>query len=142
MTTTQAFWDEIATGTTLPELVKVPTPMQLFMFSAVTWNRHLIHYNTEFALSDGLRNVAVHRALIGGFLAQMLADWVGERGSVATLEWSVRGSAAIEQPLTLGGTVTGKRELDRRRLVDCEIWAQNHEGQTIAPGTATLALED
>ena len=34
------------------------------MVSAVTWNRHLIHYNTEFAISDGLKNVAVHRALI------------------------------------------------------------------------------
>jgi hydroxyacyl-ACP dehydratase HTD2-like protein with hotdog domain len=141
MSTTQGFWDEITEGGELPELVKHPSPQQLFMFSAVTWNRHLIHYNTEFAISDGLQNVAVHRALIGGFLAQMLSDWVAEHGSVQSVQWTVRGSAAIDQPLKLAGRVTGKREADGQRLVDCEIWAENHEGQVIAPGTATVRVE-
>jgi hydroxyacyl-ACP dehydratase HTD2-like protein with hotdog domain len=114
--------------------------MQLFMFSASTWNRHLIHYNTEFAISDGLENVAVHRALIGGFFAQMLADWLGEAGAIVNLSWSVRGSAAINRPLTLRGEVVEKREEGGERLLACEVRAENHLGETIAPGTALVRL--
>lgn len=133
-------WDSVAVGDEVPELVKHPTPMQLFMFSATTWNRHLIHYNTEFAVSDGLKNVAVHRALIGGFLAQMLTDWLGDSGQIVNVTWSVRGSAAIEQPLTLRGEVTEKREEGGERLLACDIRGVNHEGDTIAPGTALVRL--
>lgn len=133
-------WDAVEVGDQIDPLVKRPTPMQLFMFSASTWNRHLIHYNTEFAISDGLQNVAVHRALIGGFLAQMLSEWVGEAGRIANISWSVRGSAAINRPLTLRGEVVEKREEDGRRLLACEIRAENHENQTIAPGTAVLQI--
>jgi hydroxyacyl-ACP dehydratase HTD2-like protein with hotdog domain len=133
-------WDSVEIGDQVLDLVKRPSPMQLFMFSASTWNRHLIHYNTEFAISDGLKNVAVHRALIGGFLGQMLSEWLGDTGTIANLSWSVRGSAAIERPLTLRGTVTDKREEDGERLILCDVWAENHVGETIAPGTAILRL--
>lgn len=130
----------IEEGMPIPALVKVPTPMQLFMFSAATWNRHLIHYNTEFAASDGLANVAVHRALIGGFLAQMLTDWIGDDGDIATLEWSVRGSAAINEPLSCKGTVTSMQSSGDDQLVTLEIWAENHRGEKIAPGNAEVRL--
>lgn len=140
MTDASLSWDAVEVGDQIAPLVKHPTPMQLFMFSASTWNRHLIHYNTEFAIADGLQNVAVHRALIGGFLAQMLSEWVGEAGQIANLSWSVRGSAAIDRPLTLRGEVVEKREEDGRRLLACEIRAENHEHKTIAPGSAVLSL--
>jgi acyl dehydratase len=133
-------WDGVAVGDQIPPLVKHPTPMQLFMFSASTWNRHLIHYNTEFAISDGLKNVAVHRALIGGFLAQMLSDWLGDAGTIGNIGWSVRGSAAIDRPLTLRGEVVEKREEDGQRLLACQIRAENHENETIAPGTALVRI--
>lgn len=127
-------------GEEIPPLVKTPTPMQLFMFSASTWNRHLIHYNTEFAISDGLTNVAVHRALIGGFLSQMLTDWLGEAGRITCLSWTVRGSAAIERPLALRGKVVEKRVDDGDLLLACEVWAENDAGEPIAPGTAVVQL--
>lgn len=133
-------WDALHEGEEIPPLVKHPSPMQLFTFSAVTWNRHLIHYSHEFAVGDGLANVAVHRALIGGFLAQMLGDWLGEAGTIRSLSWSVRGSAAIDQPLTLRGKIAEKLVEGDERVVRCEIWAENHEGTTIAPGTALVHL--
>lgn len=139
-TTTIANWDAIRVGDELPPLVKTPTPMRLFMFSAVTWNRHLIHYNTEFAVSDGLQNVAVHRALLGGFLAQLLSDWLGDAGRLVTLDWSVRGNAAINEPVTCKGTVKDKRIDEGRRLVDCDVLVENHTGNVIVPGTAVVEL--
>jgi hydroxyacyl-ACP dehydratase HTD2-like protein with hotdog domain len=140
MATRMLSWDGMDEGAEIPALVKHPSPMQLFMFSATTWNRHLIHYNTEFAISDGLQNVAVHRALIGGFFSQMLSDWLGQAGTIRTLAWSVRGSAAIDKPLTCRGKLLERRLDGDERLVSCEVWAENHEGETIVPGTALLQL--
>jgi len=128
-------WEQLVPGDPMRELVKVPTPMQLFMFSAVTWNRHLIHYNTEFARADGLKHVAVHRALIGGMLAQMISEWIGDDGAIQSLEWSVRGSAEVNRPLKLVGHVTGKRQVDDDLLVDCDVRAEDEQGNVIAPGT-------
>lgn len=133
-------WDGVVEGTPIPELMKIPSPMQLFMFSAVTWNRHLIHYSSEFAIRDGLKNVAVHRALLGGFLAQMLTNWLGAAGEVAKIEWNVRGSAAIDKPLTCRGTITGKRVDGGRRFIDLDVWVENHEGELIVPGKAVVRL--
>ena len=38
----------------LPELRVLPTPMQIFMFSAITWNRHHIHYSADAARAEGV----------------------------------------------------------------------------------------
>ena len=130
-------WEEIEEGHGIPALVKKPTYMQLFMFSAITWNRHLIHYNSEFAHHDGLKDVAVHRALMGSFLAQMLTDWLSEAGRVAKIEWSVRGGAAPGDTLTCRGRVLSKKIESGEKLVECEVWIEK-DGETIVPGKATV----
>ena len=129
---------EINEGYEMPSLTKKPTNMQLFMFSAITWNRHLIHYNREFAQSDGLPDVATHRALIGNFLAQMLTNWLGEAGKITKVEWSVRGNAVPGDSLTCRGKVIRKHAEGSRKLVECEIWVENQKGDTIAPGKAEV----
>lgn len=140
MTKAQVTWDEIEEGQAIPPLEKKPSYMQLFMFSAVTWNRHLIHYNSEFAHSDGLKDVAPHRALIGSFLAQMLTAWAGESGKVSRLEWSVRGSALPGKVLTCKGKVVNKRIEGDQRIVECSVWAEDEGGTPLAPGTAIVTL--
>lgn len=135
-------WDEINEDYEIPELTKKPTYMQLFMFSAITWNRHLIHYNTEFARHDGLPDVATHRALIGNFLAQMLNDWIGEAGKIATVEWSVRATAVPGDPLTCRGKALHKRIEGTKKLVECEIWVENQRGDTIALGKGEVVFFD
>jgi hydroxyacyl-ACP dehydratase HTD2-like protein with hotdog domain len=127
-------------GDDIPELITVPTTTQLFMFSAVTWNRHRIHYDPEFARSQGLRDVAIHRGLIGNLLARVLTRWLGDAGIVRQVEWTVRGSAEVGQPLRLAGKVRGKRSDGGRTLIDCDVWAEDHEGRVVAPGTAVVEL--
>ena len=133
-------YDAIQVGDAIPSLEKKPSYMQLFMFSAITWNRHLIHYNTAFAQGDGLKDVAPHRALIGSFLGQLLSKWAGDSGRVTRLEWSVRGSALPGKVLTCKGKVVDKHVEGSRRIVECEVWAETEEGETLAPGTAVVTL--
>jgi hydroxyacyl-ACP dehydratase HTD2-like protein with hotdog domain len=133
-------WEIAKAKATIPPLIRTPSPMQLFMFSAVTWNRHLIHYNSEYAASDGFKHVAVHRALIGSFLSQMLSNWVGDRGMVSKVDWSVRGSAPPGEPITCEGRVIDTRVEGETRYIECEIWAKNSKNEIFAPGTGTVVL--
>jgi len=136
----EGFFESIQEGDEIPALTKKPTYMQLFMFSAATWNRHLIHYNTEFARHDGLKDVATHRALMGNFLAQMLSEWAGEAGRVSKVEWSVRGGAFPGDVLTCRGKVVQKSVEGKQKKVVCEIWVEKEDGNIIAPGKGEVTL--
>jgi hydroxyacyl-ACP dehydratase HTD2-like protein with hotdog domain len=140
MDKSDAFFDNVRENVEVKTLTKKPTHMQLFMFSAVTWNRHLIHYNTEFAKSDGLKEVATHRALMGSFLAQMLSDWVGDFGRVSKVEWTVRGGAFPGEVLTCKGKVLQKRAEGDEKSIECEIWIENQEGKIIVPGKGKVTI--
>lgn len=133
-------WTTASVGSPLPTLVRTPSTMQLFMFSAVTWNRHRIHYEKDFAVSDGLRDVAVHRSLLGAFLGQLLTEQTGVAARIRRLRFSVRGSAVLDQPLHCAGEVTGRRSEDGRELVECAVWIDDVTGARIVPGTATVEL--
>ena len=140
MVTTQNLWDKIDVGYEVPTLVKKPTYMQLFMFSAITWNRHLIHYNSDFAKRDGLPDVATHRALIGNFMAQMLTNWLGYAGKIKNLEWSVRATAVPGNTLHCQAKVVGKRLDTDAKIAECEISVLNQKGDLIAPGKGIVVF--
>ncbi|MCF8062645.1 MAG: hypothetical protein K9M82_09030 [Deltaproteobacteria bacterium] len=132
-------WEEIEKDMPIPSVTKQPSAMQLFMFSAVTWNRHLIHYSKDFAKHDGLDDVAVHRALLGSFLGQLLTGWLGEDGEVKRIEWSVRGSAFPGDEVVCKGRVKDKEEENNEKMVECEVWIEKN-GKVIVPGTAKVKI--
>ena len=70
-------WEKVSATTQIPELIVYPDRTQIFMFSAVTWNRHHIHYSKDAAVSEGLPDIVVQRALIGNFLARLITAQAG-----------------------------------------------------------------
>lgn len=136
----QLFFEDVNVGTELPTLEKHPTTIQLFRYSAVTWNAHRIHFEKEYALSEGHPDVLVQAHLHGAFLVQMIGDWMGPRGRMVSFGWSNRGRAVPGDTLTCTGRVTGKRTEGDLNLVDLELMEVNQRGETCAPGTATVAL--
>ena len=86
-------WENVSATTQIPELIVRPDRTQIFMFSAITWNRHLIHYSKDAAISEGLPDIVVQRALIGNFLARLITDWVGDSAELRRLTWKVTRSA-------------------------------------------------
>lgn len=123
--------------TTIPELVVTPTITQIFSFSAVTWNRHHIHYNKDAALAEGHKDVVVQRALLGNFLALLLTKWLGENGAVTKLSWKVLNSALPGKPLRC----LGNASIDGR-TARCELTIVNDLGDEIATGKAECMLNE
>lgn len=128
--------EDVNAGDELPKLVKAPTAVQLFRYSAVTWNAHRIHLEPEYARKEGHPDILVQAHLHGAFLAQLVTDWAGPRARLVRFGWSNRGRAVPGDTLTCTGRVTAKTG----DTIELELLETNQRGETCAQGSATVRL--
>ena len=133
-------WEQLPLPAPIPELVVKPDRMQIFMFSAATWNRHHIHYDKDAAIAEGLPDVVVQRALIGDFFARLLTEWLGDDGEIRKLSWKVTQSAPPDTALRCLGDVLTVETAAGVRHADCELHMVDDAGRDIATGRARLCL--
>src|SRR5262249_54963751 len=74
------YFEDVAEGDALPQLMKRPTALAIFRYSAVTWNSHRIHYDTAWARKEGYPDVLVQAHMHGAYLTQLVMDWIGPSG--------------------------------------------------------------
>ena len=126
--------------TQIPELIVCPDRTQIFMFSAITWNRHLIHYSKDAAISEGLPDIVVQRALIGNFLARLITNWVGDSAELRRLAWKVTRSALPDRDIVCRGKIKERIDSDGDKCLICEVTAYNENDELIASGDATVVF--
>jgi len=112
--------------------------MQLFMFSAITWNRHRIHYDRDAAMGEGLPDIVVQRALIGNFLARLITDWVGDSAELRTLEWKVARSALPDKEIVCRARIKERVESEAEKYLVCEVTVTDEDEQVVASGQARV----
>ncbi len=111
------------------EPVWMPGPVDLFRFSAVTFNGHRIHYDEPYATTEeGYPGLVVH----GPFTASMLCRLAARTaGGARMTEFSFRAAAPLfaGQPVRLRATAEGN-------IVDAAALRQ--DGQTAVTARATF----
>ncbi|CQD15661.1 MaoC like domain-containing protein [Mycobacterium europaeum] len=139
--TGQVFYEDVEVGHQMPELTVTVDETQLFFFSAATYNGHRIHYDKDWARNvEGYDDVLVHGPLQAALLGRAIGDWIGGRGRPGSFSVQNRAVAHPGQPLSFGGTITGKRLSDEGAgMVDLDI-AGRREQTVLMPGTATVEL--
>ncbi len=128
--------DAVAVGDQLPTVVRNASRVQLFLYSAATWNPHRIHYDVDYARFEGHPDIIVHGPLQGAWLSQYVTDWAGPAGRMLQLRWQNRASALPEVDYQLNGRVTAI-EGDQ---VTLEVWEQSLDGSVLMPGQAVVRL--
>lgn len=134
------YYEDVETGQHIPPLRKRPSAVQLFRYSAITWNAHRIHYDKPYAAEEGYPDVLVQAHLHGGFLMQMLMDWIGPRGRVARFAWQNRRFAVPGDELTCSGVVTRKYVEHGLGHLECALEERNQRGELCVPGEARVVL--
>lgn len=129
-----------AVGDAIPQLVRTPTTVQLFAFSAATWNTHRIHYDAEYARAEGYPDVLVQSHLHACFLAQAVRHAFGSGARVRRLGWQNRGPAVPGDELTISGRVTGVDRLEMRLELELELEERNQRDELCVRGWATVVL--
>ena len=132
----ERFFDAVHVGDELPPMVKAASRAQLFLYSAASSNPHRIHYDREYASTEGHPDVLVHGPLQGAWLSQFVTDWMGPQGRLLTLSWQNRARAFPERELTFRGRVTAVDD----GVVTLELREEDDTGQVCMPGAATVRL--
>ncbi|MEU0302939.1 hypothetical protein ABZ252_26250 [Streptomyces sp. NPDC006175] len=125
----------VATGDLLPSFEVTPDTVQLFCYSAITWNPHRIHYDAPYAREvEGYSDVLVQGPLMGSWLMRLCADWVAPWGRVDTMTYRTTTSVMPGIRLLVGGVVvTGGA------TPEAEIWVELPDGTKATHGRVTAA---
>jgi hydroxyacyl-ACP dehydratase HTD2-like protein with hotdog domain len=136
----QVYYEDVSVGAQMPPLDVTVDETQLFFFSAATYNGHRIHYDKEWAKSEGYDDVLVQGPLQAALLARAIGDWIGGHGRLVSFSVQNRAVAHPGEQLIFGGQITGKRLTDDGAgLVDLDI-AGRRDDTVLMPGTATIEL--
>lgn len=133
----QRYFEDVVEGEEMAPMVKNASRAQLFLFSAATNNAHRIHYDREYAATEGHPDVLVHGPLQGAWLAQFISDWIGPLGRMHSLTLQNRGRAFPESNLTFRGRVTSLRP---GGVVELELWEEDASGTVLMPCSARVSL--
>lgn len=133
-------YEAISVGDELPEAVHHPSYVQLFRYSAATWNSHRIHYDTAYARVEGYPDVLVQSHLHGAFLTRLCTDWMRPGGRLVSLSLQVKRFATPENTLTCRGRVTAKEIVDGEGRVTVAIEEVRDDGEVCAPGEAVIGF--
>ena len=131
-------FEMLAPGMRLPQLIKRPTTISLFMYGAANWVYHRVHYDQDYARSVGLRNMVVHGTLQASYLVQMITDWLGENGILKKLSFRHHVPAYPGDVLTCSGVINDKRFEDGHRCLVLDLAIVNQDNEKTTTGTATV----
>lgn len=95
----------------------LPTTVELFRFSSVTFNAHRIHYDLPYAMNEeGYPGLVVH----GPLTATRLCDFAGRLAGRPLTRFTFRGEAPtfVDQPVRLAGKVNGNEVFVRAERAD------------------------
>jgi hydroxyacyl-ACP dehydratase HTD2-like protein with hotdog domain len=80
----------VQVGDVLPPLKHTVTPLQLFRYSAVTWNPHRIHFDEAHAREEGHTGVALHSHLRAALALRCVTEGLGPDWHVAKFAYRLR----------------------------------------------------
>jgi hydroxyacyl-ACP dehydratase HTD2-like protein with hotdog domain len=135
------YYEDVSAGMELPPLTKQANEVQLFFFSAATWDSHRTHWDIPYSVNvEKLPGILVHGHLQGAFLSQAVTDWAGPLATLRKISYQNRGMAIQTDVLTVKGRVKEKREENGKGLVTCEVWLEKQTGDVTTTGEATVEL--
>ncbi len=147
----QLYYGDVEVGTEVTPLAKIATTQMLVQWAGASGDRNPLHYDDDFAKSQGVGAPIVHGALKRAWLGQLVTDWIGEQGELRKLSCRYRGMdyprkmKTMEEPHAgetwwCKGNVTKKYVEGGEHLVECEIWLENGKGEKTTPGAAVVTL--
>ena len=122
-------------GDMLPPLKHTATPLQLFRYSAVTWNPHRIHFDQPYARNEGHSGIALHSHLRAALALRCVTEGLGQEWHVTKVAYRLRKPVYAPAELTYTARVTAA-EGDSLTL---ELIEQHDSGHVGFEGTVRVS---
>jgi hydroxyacyl-ACP dehydratase HTD2-like protein with hotdog domain len=93
-------------GDALPPLKHTATALQLFRYSAVTWNPHRIHFDESYAREEGHAGPALHSHLRAALALRCITEGLGTQWQVTNFAYRLRKPVYAPADLAYTARVT------------------------------------
>ena len=93
-------------GDVLPPLKHTATALQLFRYSAVTWNPHRIHFDESYAREEGHAGPALHSHLRAALALRCVTEGLGPDWQVTNFAYRLRKPVYAPADLAYTARVT------------------------------------
>lgn len=134
------YFEDVTEGFELASLTRLQTQKRFVRYAQASNDLSEIHYNKTLVMSRGLPDVVGQGALTAGYIGNMVTNWCAPHGFLKNLNVQYRHFTLPGDVLTIGGVVTSGYEADGECLVNCDVWAENQNGQKVTIGTAVASL--
>ena len=133
-------FENIRPGDELPVRHFEVDNVQLFLYNAVLFNAHRIHYDMPYATEvEEYPGLVIAGPLMGDWLTQCVVEWLGDEGRLVSFEYQNRQAAFVGEVLYSGGSVSSvDPESGEARL---QLFVKNQRGEVITPGAATVRFD-
>jgi 3-methylfumaryl-CoA hydratase len=106
----------------LPERKHRPDEVDLFRYSAALWLAHRIHYDRDYARSEGHPGPVVHGPLQGAYLIRLVEEWLAPVGGhITEMSYRHHRSASAGDTLVAKGRIASVEEDANVTRVRCEV---------------------
>ncbi len=119
---------------TLEPLKHTATPLQLFRYSAVTWNPHRIHFDQHYAREEGHRGLALHSHLRAALALRCVTEGLGPGWRVTKFAYRLRKPVYAPADLSYTARVT-RAEGDTMTL---DVIEEHSSGEAGFEGTVSV----
>lgn len=112
-----------------------PSDILLFRYSALTFNSHKIHYDKQYAITEGYKSCIVH----GPLCVTLVLEWIqrlnnehgGVLGQITKFKYKNTKPLFVDEPMTLClvEEMGLSDDLSKRH-----VWIENHLGETAFKG--------
>jgi hydroxyacyl-ACP dehydratase HTD2-like protein with hotdog domain len=137
MTAARQLWTP---GAALPARAFTADEIDVFRFSATTWNAHRIHYDKARAEAEGLPGLAVQAHLQGAWLAQVARSVGGPSARLRALSWSNRAPLTAGEQATVAPRVEAVEPTRDGASVSLSLRETGPDGVTRAEGRAVVEV--
>ena len=93
-------------GDVLPPFKHTATALQLFRYSAVTWNPHRIHFDESYAREEGPAGLALHSHLRAALALRCVTEGLGADWQVTNFAYRLRKPVYAPADLAYTARVT------------------------------------
>jgi hydroxyacyl-ACP dehydratase HTD2-like protein with hotdog domain len=119
---------------TLEPLKHAATPLQLFRYSAVTWNPHRIHFDAPYAHEEGHQGIALHSHLRAALALRCVTEGLDPQWRVTKFAYRLRKPVYAPADLAYTARVTAT-DGDTMTL---EVTEEHHSGAAGFEGTVEV----
>ena len=128
-------------GDVIGPAIYVPTLTRLVMYAAAMWEFQRIHFDPDWARSEGLDAPIVHGPLLGTYLAQTVRAWAGD-ARVRSIGWRNENVAQVDEQLEVAGEVVRVDDVDGAAWsATCNLSIHTVDGPRVLSGRATVCGE-